>query len=325
MKYTLFSEAAIGSTLRRPVLVTAINEMTARNGNSFVKLTMKDGQSEQTATMFDTTEKALADNKGVVKNCVVDVELKVTEYQGAKSFTVNNISVHLGNDITINDFVKVPPVDINKMYNELCEMVRSTANDFDGKYTPIADLTIKILEDLKDRYITSSAAISMHHNLRGGLLYHSYRMAQAADAVCGVYSILDRELMICGAALHDIGKIWEYKTYETGEAEFTSGGVLFGHLYLGASLIKKYTDNQNYNMEKVQMLIHMILSHHGQLEWGAVAFPATPEAMALHFIDNLDAKMYAFEENYESLKPGSLTEKRPFGFDTRIYKPDFLK
>ena len=173
--------------------------------------------------------------------------------------------------------------------------------------------------------MTSSAAISIHHNLRGGLLYHSYRMVKAADALCGVYTNLDRELLLCGTALHDIGKVWEYKTSISGDAEFTASGVLFGHLYMGASLIKGFTADGNYNKEKVQLLIHMILSHHGTQEWGAVSCPAIPEAFALHYIDNLDAKMYMCEEHYEELEPGEITEKKPFGLDNRIYKPNFDK
>ena len=125
------------------------------------------------------------------------------------------------------------------------------------------------------------------------------------------------------ALLHDIGKIWEYDTSATGDAEFTASGVLFGHLYLGASLIKKYTEGKNYNREKVQLLIHMILSHHGTQEWGAVACPSIPEAFALHYIDNLDAKMYVCEEFYEQLDPGAISEKRPFGLDNRIYRPRY--
>ena len=162
----------------------------------------------------------------------------------------------------------------------------------------------------------------MHHNLKGGLIYHSYRMVKAAETICEVYNNLDKELMVCGAALHDIGKIWEYDTDSTGNAEFTVSGVLFGHLYMGASLIKKNAEGQNYSPEKIKMLTHMILAHHGELEYGAVVSPAIAEAFALYMIDNLDAKMYVFDEQRELLGLGGLTEKRPFGMENRIYVPD---
>ena len=202
-------------------------------------------------------------------------------------------------------------------------MVRSSAFTDENGHTPLAELTLSILNDLHDRYVTSSAAIAMHHNMRGGLLYHSYRMVKSADALCGVYDCLDRELLLCGTALHDIGKIWEYVTSETGSAEFSSEGVLFGHLYLGASLIKQYAVRFNCHPEKIKLLIHLILSHHGTQEFGAVSCPATAEAFALHFIDNLDARIYMCEDLSLPLEPGTFTDKKPFGLDNRIYKPKY--
>lgn len=317
--YTKFTEAGIGETIQRPLLITSISEATAKNGNIFVKISMKDGATEQTATMFDTSLSRL-ENSGIHKNTIADVTFVVGEYQGNKSFRINSIQPCSDTDITLNDFIVLPPVDLDRMYSEICDLIKDSANNYAGKYTPLSDLALHILDDHKTKYMTSSAAVSMHHNLKGGLLYHSYRMVKAADALCGVYSILDRELLICGTALHDIGKIWEYKTDLSGNAELTASGVLFGHIYTGASLIKKYTDGKNYNMEKVQLLIHMILSHHGTQEWGAVTCPSIPEAFALHYIDNIDAKIYMCEHIYEELNPGEVTEKKPFGLDNRIYK-----
>lgn len=320
-KYIKFTDAEIGSTLSRPVLVSSVTENTAKNGKTFAKISMKDGFTEITATMFDISVSIL-EARGIMKDTVADAVLGVNEYQGAKNFLVNEISITKDPSLSVNDFIKVPPVDMNLMYNEIIEKLRAAADDYSGKYTPLAELAIKILEENKTSYMHSSAAVSMHHNIKGGLLYHSYRMVKSAEALCEVYSNLDRELMVCGAALHDIGKIWEYKTDASGDAEFTSSGVLFGHLYMGASLIKKNTEGQNYKGEKVKMLTHMILAHHGLQEYGAVSSPAIAEAFALYMIDNLDAKMYVYEEHKEIVPPGGLSEKRPFGMENRIYIPD---
>ncbi len=93
---------------------------------------------------------------------------------------------------------------------------------------------------------------------------------------------------------------------------------------MGASLIKQFTAGHNYDPEKVQMLIHLILSHHGQREWGAVTLPAIPEAVMLHNIDDIDAKMYMCESNYQHMDGGEMTEKRVFGLDTNLYKPQYM-
>ncbi len=317
--YPKLTDAEISSTLSRPLLLSAIEENTDRNGKAFVKVTLKDGFSDVTALMFATSTADL-EARLIRPNTVVDADLAVSEYQGSKSFKVSNLAPAADTSLSVADFVKLPPVDLDVMYDEIISML-TAASGTDA--TPISDLVIRILTKYKDAYMTSSAAVSMHHNLRGGLLYHSYRMVKAADAICNVYTNLDRELLMCGAALHDIGKIWEYDTSESGDAAFTSSGILFGHLYMGASLIKGFTAGHDYNKEKVQMLIHMILSHHGTQEWGAVACPAIPEALALHYIDNLDAKMYMFEEQYECLGEGEISEKKVFGLDNRVYKPKY--
>ena len=320
-RFTKLADAEIGTSLSRPVLVSSITESVAKNGKTYVRIAIKDGVTEQTATMFDTSVAAL-EAKGIFKETVADVILNINEYQGAKNYIINDISITHDTSLSVNDFIKVPPVDIELMYNEIISIIRKNSDDRGGRHTPLAELAVKIIESRKEAYTSSSAAVSMHHNLKGGLIYHSYRMVKAAENICEVYNNLDKELMVCGAALHDIGKIWEYETDATGNAEFTVSGVLFGHLYMGASLIKKNAEGQNYDPEKVKMLTHMILAHHGELEYGAVVTPAIAEAFALYMIDNLDAKMYVFDEQRELLGAGGLTEKRPFGMENRIYVPD---
>ncbi len=323
MKFTLFSDARIGGALRRPVLITSITESVSRTGKPFLKIGMKDGVTEQVAMMFDTTEAALTANKGIIQHCIADVDLSVNEYQGSKSFIVNNISICRNPAVTMGDFVKVPPVDIKLMYNEICSMLKAFCENSGDGHTPVSELALEIINDHKESYMKSSAAITMHHNILGGLIYHSYRMAKAADALCSVYPILDRELMVCGAVLHDIGKMTEYETSEIGDSCFTSDGILFGHLFIGANIVEKYAEGKNYSPEKIKMLRHMILSHHGKQEWGAVVNPATPEAMALHLIDCLDARMYNFEDQMPQIKPGEISEKRAMGLDNRIYHANF--
>ena len=321
--YKKFSDAQVGETLKRPVLVSAIKEALDKNGNTFVKITMKDGFGEITPNMFKMDIGSLS-SLGISNGCIADVQLIVSEYNGAKNFKVDRIAPTSEYGLTAADFMKLPPLDLNMMYDEICEIIENASKSDSAGHTPLSQLALNILSDKKERYMTSSAAVTMHHNMKGGLLYHSYRMVKAANALCDVYTKLDRELLVCGAALHDIGKIWEYSTSETGDAAFTASGVLFGHLYLGASLIKQYTEGGNYDKERVQLLTHMILSHHGTREFGAVVCPAISEAFVLYYIDNIDAKLYACEDYYESLDPKAITDKKPFGLDNRIYRPSFF-
>ena len=320
MNYIKFTDVHPGDSFDRPVLVSSYSESIAKNGKTFLKFKIKDGYSDVMATMFDTNSAIMKAN-GIEQDTIADVKISVNEYQGTPSYIINDIQRSVDSTISINDFIKLPPIDINTMFNEIIDIVKNSNKTSDKTFDPISILTIKILEDYKEQYITSSAAISMHHNLRGGIIYHSYRMVKRADCLCNIYDSLDREILVCGAALHDIGKIWEYKTSISGEAEFTKSGVLFGHLYLGANLISKYVKTGNYNPERIRHLIHLILSHHGSQEYGAVVAPATAEAFTLHFIDNMDARIYACNDIQEGLDKGSITDKKPFGFENRIYNP----
>ena len=322
-EYKKLAEAQIGDNFTRPLLIDSIKTEIASNGNPFLKIAVTDGETKQSIVLFDTTIETLA-AQGIKADILADINLMVESYRGNKSFKIVSMKPTDDPDADIKDYIKLPPVDIDLMYNEIIEKIKGAAQTFEGKYESLADLTVSILKKYEDGYKRSSAAISMHHNLRGGLLYHSYRMVLAAEALCTVYTSLDKELLICGAAIHDIGKLWEYNTSEAGNAEFTPSGVLFGHLYMGASLIKQFTAGHNYDPEKVQMLIHLILSHHGQREWGAVTLPAIPEAVMLHNIDDIDAKMYMCESNYEHMDGGEMTEKRVFGLDTNLYKPQYM-
>lgn len=314
--------AEIGTTVNRPVLVLSVTDVYKNGKQSYVKISMRDGFSEFTVNMFKTSKAELAD-KGVIKYAVCDVFIDVTDYKGSKSMLVQDIFPTKAEGISADDFVKLPPVDRELMFNEITDILNSAADDMNGEYAPLSALAVKLLSDNKESFMSSSAAVSVHHNFLGGLIYHTYRMVKAADKISDVYTNLDRELLVSAAAIHDIGKLWEYETHRLGDADYTPTGILFGHAFMGASLVKSKGGEKPYHPEKVKLLRHMILSHHGALEWGAVVLPAIPEAFALHYIDNLDAKLNIVETAYETMDNGTVSANKPFGLDGRVYKPKY--
>lgn len=315
--YTKFSKQEMKSEIIRPVLITSISEAKTKHDDPYVILGISDGESEIQAKKFNDSSESFR-KSGYRVDMVVKVKVAKETFNGIVSYKVTDV----WNDncgVAAEDLVKAPPVDIDEMYSKVCELLESTKTE--GEFTPLACLALEIIGDNEARFKTSSASVFMHHNMRGGLLYHTYRMMLAADALCAVYTCLDRELLLCGTALHDIGKIWEYKTSPLGSAEYTKHGVLFGHLYMGASLIKERSQNGDYNKEKIMMLTHMILSHHGLAEWGAVKGPAFAEAYALHYIDNIDAKIYACEDLTASVQEGNISESKSHGMYNNLYRP----
>lgn len=316
-----FSEAEIGKTYNMTLLLTSSVEGTTKNGYPFVTLRFMDGTTSVEAKMFNTAKEELI-SAGITDVSVVDVTIEVSDYAG-KSYNVRDIVTTCETNLSINDFIVHAPIDEETMFREIIEILQNSHTDNGTGYTPLFCLAINILEKYKGTFSTSSAALVVHHNYRGGLLYHTYRMAKAADVLTNIYTGLNKELVVCGAVLHDIGKIIEFTTSKLGEAEMTDLGVLFGHPFCGALLVKYMSSKNIYNPEEVRLLIHILLSHHGKGEYGAVVAPAIPEAYAVHHIDNMDAKIAQCEAKYSEMESGTITERRPFPLDNRLYKPDY--
>ncbi len=329
-------------TYETDLVVSGITQASTSNNKPMIKVTISDGEESLTALMFDTTRKALSDI-GIEEGSTALVTLEVTEYKGNKSYKINNINpVKLPED-ELKQLVKLPPEDPDKLVADIIALIKkSSGREYDTSTAdvPVDDysltaLAVRIISSNIKNFTKSSAAKTMHHNLYGGLAYHTYRMIKTAYSICDVYPLLNRELLVCGTALHDIGKLVEIKTTDTGIATYTDMGNLFGHSLLGIEMIDHEVWRQNqaaggrsYNAEQVAMLKHMLASHHGQPEWGAIRLPSTPEAMILHELDMIDSRMYMYEDNFAQMEPGSSSDP-VFGIagDGRsvIYKNSFSK
>ena len=304
------------------VVVVSITQTATANGKPMLKVTMNDGTDNVTALIFDSTKKEL-NAQGIEDGCTAVVNLEVTDYKGSKSYKIININpVKLPED-ELKELVKLPPIDPDKLVNDIIMLIKQSsgrAYDLTTFDVPADDFTltalsVRLITNNLKAFTKSSAAKAMHHNLYGGLAYHTFRMIKSAYAVCEVYTLLNRELLVCGTALHDIGKLFEMKTSDTGIATYTDMGNLFGHPLLGIEMIDHEVWNKNqanggrsYNAEQVAVLKHMIASHHGQPEWGAIRVPSTPEAMMLHELDMIDSRMYMYEENFKDIAAGSSSE-----------------
>ncbi len=195
-------------------------------------------------------------------------------------------------------------------------------------------LTLSFFEKMGDRFQRTAAARKNHHARRGGLVEHVAQMMRSANAICGIYPELNRDLMLTGVLFHDCGKLWENSYPEEGFAQIHSKyGEMLGHISLGIELVNKlwhelaaeleaFADCKPASEEVRIHLLHLIASHHGQLEFGSPVLPKTPEAHALHYIDNLDAKMEMLRDAYAQaaeVAPGIYD--RVFPLATHMVKP----
>ena len=304
------------------VVVATINQTSTSNNKPMLKVTLSDGSENITALIFDLTKKDLSAN-GIEEGCTAAVRIEVTEYKGNKTYKITGITPAKLPDDELKQLIKMPPIDPDKLVRDIIVMIKqSSGRDYDTSIAGVPEddysltaLAVRLITANIRPFTKSSAAKAMHHNIYGGLAYHVFRMIKAAYSICEVYPMLDRELLVCGTALHDIGKLFEMKTSDTGIATYTDMGNLFGHSLLGIEMIDREVWRMNqavggrsYNSEQVAMLKHMIASHHGQPEWGAIRMPSTPEAMILHELDMIDSRMYMYEENFKDMEPGTSSD-----------------
>ncbi len=195
---------------------------------------------------------------------------------------------------------------IEKDFSSIEEFVASLA---DPRLKLLAE---RFLQQHGERFRRTAAARSFHHARRGGLCAHTAQMMRSANAICQAYPHLNRDLLLTGTLFHDCGKLWETCPPERGfDVPFFTSGELLGHITIGIEIINKIWSSLAQEMEnwktlspdseRVRLhLLHLIASHHGELQFGSPVEPKTPEATALHYIDNLDAKLEMFHDGYKS-------------------------
>ena len=209
--------------------------------------------------------------------------------------------------------------DSSSMYTKAMNIIASIE---DADYRRLCDTVYKKYAKPLCSY---PAAKSVHHNYVGGLLEHSLTMAETAIAIYPIYKDvpINRSLIVTGCLLHDIAKIYEFTV--GGDmglvTDYSTEGVLLGHLYMGAKMISNICQELQIPHNKTVMLEHLIISHHGEPEWGAIKKPSMAEAILLHYIDMINANMKTCEQEYADIPEGKLGEKASFALGTRIYHP----
>ncbi len=177
-----------------------------------------------------------------------------------------------------------------------------------------------VIDDHGALFHDSPAAIAMHHAYRSGLLEHTVRMLRCAKALFPLYPIVQKDITLAGIILHDVGKILEYtQGFASGK---TRAGILQGHVVLGYRIARKAAIQAGLAADQIEQLEHIILSHQGELEWGAAVKAATPEAVFVSMIDNLDAKMGMVEDALKNTPEGQEFSEYHPGLGSQVLIPD---
>ena len=211
------------------------------------------------------------------------------EFNKKTQITIKDINILNDDDVkkyNMADFIISSPYNIEDMWQELMHLCKHELS-----YQPWRNFVNAVFksEEIINAWKESPAAKSIHHAYRGGLLEHSLGVTKLSLSMVKHYPNLDKEVLLVGAMFHDIGKIWEFK--QGIVSEYADQGLLIGHMQLGLEKLEPFLVKSKLEPELITHFKHLILSHHGSYEFGSPRLPQTPEAILLHYADNIDAKM----------------------------------
>jgi 3'-5' exoribonuclease len=305
--------SAHGRAFTTLVVIKRLAAKTASNGNSFYTLELGDRTGSFNCTVFGDSP-VLEVLKVAGEGAVVRVEGKVEFYQGRFSPRLARMvalaEAELGAPGLLESLVETAPENHEGLWQEINAFI-------DGLTHPELRATVRgVFDEIGDAFRWTPAAVAMHHAYRHGLLEHTTHMARACQALLPLYREVDPELAMAGVLLHDVGKAIEYEgTLTTRKSR---RGVLQGHVVLGYQLTRKAGIKAKLDSDRLERLEHIVLSHQGEPEWGAAVYAATPEAVFVSMIDNLDAKMGMVQRALRHAAEGDEFSERIAGLSSAL-------
>ena len=319
MRRLFLRDCAPGDVVEDVFVITNKQLAATAAGKYFIKAFCSDRTGQVTARMWNATREifsAMPDGgflriRGHIENYQNNLQLIIEQVWAAKegSFEVADLMPHTERDV-----------------DQMCQRLFEVCGSIQNRH--LAALVHAYLDDeeLMNNFCKAPAAMTMHHAYIGGLLEHTLNAMEVADAVCKFYPKLNRDLVVAGIFLHDMAKTWEL-SYDCAFG-YTDGGQLVGHIVKAAIWVEDKAAKAEQILGEpiprplIDVVQHIILSHHGEPEFGAARIPSTPEAIAVHVIENLDAKlMMALSMTRGDVVEGNWTEYLK-AFNGRLYRPD---
>jgi len=273
-------------------LVLAKQQRTTKQNKPYLSLTLGDKTGPIEGRVWELGDPRIA--KDFERGDMVKVRGSVSRYDDRAQVKVDQLRKALEGEADKMDMLPATTCDVAALWTALQAVVASITNP------DLKRLLEALVDDpaLAQAYRQAPAARQLHHAWLGGLLEHVVSLLGLADRVASHYPMLNRDLLVTGVILHDIGKIREL-SWDTG-FDYTVEGVLLGHIQMGVDLVEKTIDGLPGFPDRLRTLVlHMILAHHGKLEFGSPKLPMIPEALVLNFVDDLDAKMQAMASEFE--------------------------
>ena len=265
------------------------NAATTKNGKPYENVLLQDRTGTLDAKIWEPNSMGIEEFEALD---FVEVQGEITVFNGAMQMSIKRVRKCAEGEFYMKDFLPVSSRDIGEMYAELMTLKNKVENTYLRR---LLDSFFVDDTELIKNFKLHSAAKSVHHGFVGGLLEHTLGVTNLCDCFADRYPMLNRDLLITGAMLHDIGKLKELSDFPSND--YTDDGQLLGHIIIGVEMIGKSADKiEGFPAKLEAELKHLIVSHHGEYEYGSPKKPAIMEAFALNFADNMDAKMETLKE-----------------------------
>ena len=262
-----------------------------KTGEPYLALVLGDRTGQIEAKMWDNVETAI---DAFEQEDFIKAKGLLNKYKNRFQFTIHKLRKLLDSEVDFSDYLPKTTKDIGELWQTLAAFVAT----FKDPHLKALIEAFMSNPDIAEAYRNAPAAKSLHHAYIGGLLEHVVSLFRSCDLVCQNYPQINRDLLLTGAFLHDIGKIYEL-TYNRSFS-YTTRGQLLGHMIIELEMLQaKLAQVPGFPDELKTLVEHLIISHHGEYEFGSPKLPMFPEALMLHYLDDLDSKMEAMRAHFE--------------------------
>ena len=312
MKY--IEDLKIGDSISEVYLCKEKRSGTTKNGADYFLVTLQDKTGVLEGNIWDVNSPGINEFD---KKDYVEVSGVIKEYKGKNQINITSLRVADVNSVNVEDYIPTTDKDINEMYSELLDIIGTVKAPYMKK---LLEMYFVNDEAFKKRFCYHSAAKSVHHGFAGGLLEHTLSVTKTCDFIAKQYDYLDRDLLLTAAIFHDVGKLAELSPYP--ENDYTDAGQMLGHIVMGYNLLSvSISKIEDFPEVKRNELLHCILAHHGEYEYGSPKKPSIAEAIALNFADDMDAKLQTMKEVMSKVKGNDISwQGFNYLFDSNIRK-----
>ena len=288
-----------GDSVESFYLVKRAQDGVTQQGKPYMTLILADKTGELDSKLWTVTPEQITELK---EADLVKVRGEIINYRGKNQMKILEIRTSTPEDnVLVKDFLKEAPIDGEDLFEKIFDYALKITN------ANLQRITRGLLNKYRKEFSTFPAAMSNHHDFVSGLAYHVYTMLRVGESLCDIYETLDRNLLYAGIILHDIGKVKELSG--AVNTTYTVEGNLIGHIVIATEEITKIAEELNIEGEDVMLLKHLILAHHGKLEYGSPKTPMILEAEILHMIDNIDARVLMMNKHIQNAEKGAFTQR----------------